>query len=129
MRKIMFSPFRKYWLQIIQTILSWRLTGESHTVEEFIDIVFNYFNLNPGKYVVENKQILTRKPPVKVGDASKLRRVTAWAPSLNYPDFLIQLMIIGRLENKGFTLWAIQLGFTDPRDGRTLQIDAVFLRH
>lgn len=67
-------------------------TGESHTVEEFIDIVFNYFNLNPDKHVVENKNILTRKPSIKIGDASKLRSVTAWAPSLNYTDFVIQLI-------------------------------------
>ena len=38
------------------------------------------------------------------------------------------LDIIQRLENEGFTLWSIQLGFTDSRDGRTLQIDAVFFR-
>lgn len=67
-------------------------TGESHTVEEFIDIVFSYFNLSPDKHVVENKNILTRKPPIKIGNASKLRSVTAWAPSLNYPDFVIQLI-------------------------------------
>lgn len=67
-------------------------TGESHTVKEFIDIVFNYFNLNPDKHVVENKNILTRKPPIKIGDASKLRSLTAWTPSLNYPDFVIQLI-------------------------------------
>jgi len=38
------------------------------------------------------------------------------------------LDIIQRLENEGFTLWSIQLGFTDSRAGRTLQIDAVFFR-
>ena len=67
-------------------------TDESHTVKEFIDIVFNYFNLNPDKYVVENQNILTRKPLVKIGDASKLRSVTGWAPSLNYHNFVIQLI-------------------------------------
>ena len=36
--------------------------------------------------------------------------------------------IIDRLETEGFTLWAIQKGFTDPRTGRSLQIDAIFLR-
>lgn len=36
--------------------------------------------------------------------------------------------IIGRLEAQGFTLWALQRGFTDPRDGRSLQLDAIFLR-
>lgn len=67
-------------------------TGESHTVEEFIDIVFGYFGLNPDKYVIENKKILTRKQPVKIGDASKLRGITGWAPSLNYRNFVIQLI-------------------------------------
>jgi FkbM family methyltransferase len=36
--------------------------------------------------------------------------------------------MLHRLESEGFTLWAIQKGFTDPRDGRTLQIDAIFFR-
>ncbi|MBN2642041.1 MAG: FkbM family methyltransferase [Victivallales bacterium] len=36
--------------------------------------------------------------------------------------------MIHRLESDGFTLWSIQRGFTDPRDGRTLQIDAIFFR-
>lgn len=38
------------------------------------------------------------------------------------------LDIIERLSAAGFTLWAIQPGFTDPRDGRTLQFDAIFFR-
>jgi GDPmannose 4,6-dehydratase len=67
-------------------------TGEAHTVKEFIDIVFNYFSLNPDKYVVENQNILTRKPLVKIGDATKLRTVTGWTPSLNYHNFVIQLI-------------------------------------
>lgn len=38
------------------------------------------------------------------------------------------LDMIRRLEGEGFTLWSIQSGFTDPRDGRTLQMDAAFFR-
>ena len=36
--------------------------------------------------------------------------------------------MIQRLEREGFALWSIQPGFMDPRDGRTLQVDAVFFR-
>ena len=36
--------------------------------------------------------------------------------------------LIQRLEREGFTLWSIQKGFTDPRDGRTLQVNAIFFR-
>jgi len=36
--------------------------------------------------------------------------------------------IVDRLEGEGFTLWALLKGFTDNRKGRSLQVDAVFLR-
>ena len=36
--------------------------------------------------------------------------------------------VVDRLELDGFALWAIQPGFVDPRNGRTLQVDAVFFR-
>lgn len=36
--------------------------------------------------------------------------------------------LIDRMALAGFTLWAIQKGFTDPRTGRSLQVDAIFLR-
>jgi FkbM family methyltransferase len=36
--------------------------------------------------------------------------------------------MIQRLEGEGFTLWSIHNAFTDPRDGRMLQADAIFFR-
>lgn len=36
--------------------------------------------------------------------------------------------LIERMQAAGFTLWAIQKGFTDPKTGRTLQMDGIFLR-
>ena len=36
--------------------------------------------------------------------------------------------LILRLEKEGFILWSIEQGFTDKRDGRTLQVDGVFLK-
>lgn len=36
--------------------------------------------------------------------------------------------MIGRLEQEGFTLWALQPGFVDPLNGRTLQVDGIFYR-
>jgi FkbM family methyltransferase len=38
------------------------------------------------------------------------------------------LDLIQRMESAGFALWCIQPGFTDHRDGRTLQLDAAFFR-
>ena len=36
--------------------------------------------------------------------------------------------MIARLEENGFTLWALQQGFIDPRGSRTLQLDGIFFR-
>lgn len=36
--------------------------------------------------------------------------------------------IIDRLIQEGFTLWALQQGFNDPHNGRTLQMDGIFFR-
>jgi FkbM family methyltransferase len=36
--------------------------------------------------------------------------------------------IIERFEKEGFVLWSLHKAFTDKRNGRTLQMDAVFLR-
>jgi FkbM family methyltransferase len=36
--------------------------------------------------------------------------------------------LILRLEKEGFVLWSLERGFTDIRDGRTLQIDGLFLK-
>jgi len=36
--------------------------------------------------------------------------------------------LILRLEKEGFVLWSLEKGFTDRRDGRTLQVDGVFLK-
>lgn len=36
--------------------------------------------------------------------------------------------LILRLEKENFVLWSIERGFTDSRDGRTLQLDGLFLK-
>ena len=36
--------------------------------------------------------------------------------------------LIVRLEKEGFVLWSLERGFTDNRDGRTLQMDGLFLK-
>jgi FkbM family methyltransferase len=36
--------------------------------------------------------------------------------------------IVDRLDQKGFMLWALQKGFTDPSTGQSLQMDGIFIR-
>ena len=45
-----------------------------------------------------------------------------------YEGQRLWLDVIDRLDAEGFALWALQKGFTDPRTGQSLQVDAIFLR-
>ncbi|MDB9474260.1 FkbM family methyltransferase [Dolichospermum circinale] len=45
-----------------------------------------------------------------------------------YESQHLWMEIIERLSNSGFILYAILPGFTDKSDGRTLQVDAIFVR-
>jgi len=46
-----------------------------------------------------------------------------------YEGQRLWLDIIDRLESEGFVLWALQQGFIDPHNARTLQMDGIFFRH
>lgn len=67
-------------------------TGESHTIEEFVDIVFDYFSLNAIFFVLENNKILQRHQPLRAGDPSKLKKISGWKPSYSFKNFVIQLI-------------------------------------
>jgi FkbM family methyltransferase len=45
-----------------------------------------------------------------------------------YEGQRLWLDLVERLEREGFALWALFPGFSDPRDGRMLQVDGVFFR-
>ena len=45
-----------------------------------------------------------------------------------YEGQKLWLELISWMESRGFTLWSVQKGFTDPVSGRSLQLDVVFLR-
>ena len=45
-----------------------------------------------------------------------------------YAGQILWIEMIERLKTEGFTLWSIQNGFTDSKNGKTLQINAIFFR-
>lgn len=67
-------------------------SGEAHTVQEFIEIVFDYFKLDWREHVVENGAILARRLPAKVGNTALLRARTAWRYSRNFKEMVTQLI-------------------------------------
>jgi len=68
-------------------------SGEAHTVREFIEAVFSFFNINYKKYVVEDKCLLFRTPLIKIGDISKIKSTLNWQPKRSFKDFIKDLII------------------------------------
>src|SRR5881392_3963997 len=60
-------------------------TGEAHSVREFLDIVFDYLDLDWRQHVVGDPKYLR---PAEVdrlqGDASKARRILGWRPKVTF---------------------------------------------
>ena len=46
-----------------------------------------------------------------------------------YENQHLWLEYVARLESAGFTLWALEPVFVDPKNGRTLQMDGFFVRN
>lgn len=63
-------------------------TGEARSVQEFAEITFGLLGLDSHSHVVENGELLTRRSPTRIGDASKLRGRTGWAPQVAFPQMI-----------------------------------------
>jgi GDPmannose 4,6-dehydratase len=73
-------------------------TGESHSVNELVQLAFEYAGLDWEKYVVIDP---TFKRPAEVdvllGDASKARERLGWEPKVHFPE-LVRMMIQADLD-------------------------------
>ena len=66
-------------------------TGESHSVEEFSEIAFDYFGLNYRKYVKQDKSVLYRENLKRIGDSSRLREKTGWSPTISFKTMITEM--------------------------------------
>ena len=68
-------------------------TGETHIVEEFVELAFSTAGLDYRKYVVVDKE-LYRPAEVNIllGDASKARRVLGWKPRLAFNQLVTEMV-------------------------------------
>ena len=64
-------------------------TGESHTIQEFVEEVFLYLDLDWKKHVVVDENLMR---PAEVdllqGDYSKAERLLGWTPSMKFKDVI-----------------------------------------
>ena len=68
-------------------------TGESHSVSEFCELAFSYFNLDWNEYVVTNKKY-ERPNEVNhlLGDPKKAKEILGWVPKTSFTD-LVKMMV------------------------------------
>ncbi len=68
-------------------------TGETHSVEEFVEETFSYLDLDWKEYVVQDERFYRpAEVDLLVGDPAKAGRILGWEPSVNFRD-LVRLMV------------------------------------
>jgi GDPmannose 4,6-dehydratase len=73
-------------------------TGETHSVREFLDLVFDRLKLDPKRYVDFDQRF--RRPAevdILIGDYSKAKRVLGWEPRVKFKE-LAEMMVVSDLE-------------------------------
>jgi GDPmannose 4,6-dehydratase len=68
-------------------------SGETHSVEEFLELAFGYFDLDWRKYVVIDPTLFRpAEVDVLLGDSTKIRKTLGWEPKVKFHD-LVTMMI------------------------------------
>ena len=68
-------------------------TGESHSVQDFLDIAFNYLNLDPEKYIESSDRYFRpNEVDYLLGDSSKASKKLNWTPETDF-ESLVKMMV------------------------------------
>jgi GDPmannose 4,6-dehydratase len=74
-------------------------TGETHSVQEFVEIAFGRLGVDWRAHVVEDRRLLTRSSTTLVGNAARLRERTGWRPRVTFPEMVAILVDAAPREN------------------------------
>ncbi len=73
-------------------------TGETHSVREFLEKVFQKLNLDIEKYVeIDSRYFRPTEVDVLLGDATKARKKLGWTPKVSFEQ-LVDMMVASDLE-------------------------------
>lgn len=76
-------------------------TGETHSIREFLDIAFNYVNLDWNDFVAFDERYLRpAEVDLLIGDPTKAKKALGWEPELDFKG-LVHLMVDADLEAIG----------------------------
>jgi GDPmannose 4,6-dehydratase len=78
-------------------------TGETHSVQEFLEMAFSYVNLNWQDYVeFDERYLRPSEVDLLIGDSTKARQKLGWTPSVTFQE-LVALMVEADLQALGHT--------------------------
>lgn len=76
-------------------------TGETHSVQEFLDEAFGLVDMNPKEYVrTDERYFRPAEVDLLIGDGAKAKRVLNWEPKIKFKE-LVRLMVVADLEAEG----------------------------
>ncbi len=68
-------------------------TGETHSVEQFLDVAFEHLDLDWREYVVQDERFMRpAEVDLLVGDPAKAGRELGWEPSVSFVE-LVKMMV------------------------------------
>ncbi len=74
-------------------------TGETHAVQEFVDLAFEHAGLTAKDYVVQDEEFMRpAEVDLLLSDAGKAKRVLGWEPKVKFPE-LVAMMVDSEMEH------------------------------
>ncbi|PKN05510.1 MAG: GDP-mannose 4,6-dehydratase [Deltaproteobacteria bacterium HGW-Deltaproteobacteria-9] len=95
-------------------------TGETHSVREFVEKVFQKLELDYQKHVViDPKYFRPTEVDVLLGDSTKAKKQLGWNPKVNF-DQLIDMMIAADMEQAGKEKTLCEAGYSSTGNHRAI---------
>lgn len=83
------------WLMLQQNIPDDYViaTGETHTVKEFLNVVFETLGLNAEKFVeIDPRYFRPSEVDILIGDSTKARKILKWSPKYDFKSLAIDML-------------------------------------
>jgi len=67
-------------------------SGITHSVEDFVSIVFDHLGLNYKEYVKVNSGLIKKNNRNLCGDISKIKKTINWEPTIQFKEMIIEMV-------------------------------------
>ena len=95
-------------------------TGETHSVREFLEKVFQKLDLDIDKHVeIDSRYFRPTEVDVLLGDSAKARKKLGWSPKVSFEQ-LIDMMVAGDMETAKKERTLLDAGYAPKGDGTSI---------